>query len=80
MNINRKYADLPDLDVAGPDTYETPSLTDDNSTVPDGTARSGSSSSHYTDFDSNPNSPTSSPKISRARLHPDAARSRFEPS
>ncbi|OBT76214.1 hypothetical protein VF21_05015 [Pseudogymnoascus sp. 05NY08] len=79
MNLNRKYAALPDLDSA-PDIYETPSLTDDNSTAPDGTARSGSASSHYTDFDSPPGTPSHSPQISRARLHPDAARSRFEPS
>jgi hypothetical protein len=31
--MNRKYAALPDLDSA-PDIYETPELTDDNSTVP----------------------------------------------
>ncbi|OBT89889.1 hypothetical protein VE02_01500 [Pseudogymnoascus sp. 03VT05] len=79
MNLNRKYAALPDLDSA-PDIYETPSLTDDNSTAPDGTARSGSASSHYTDFDSPPGTPSHSPQISRARLHTDAARSRFEPS
>ncbi|OBT67545.1 hypothetical protein VE03_03737 [Pseudogymnoascus sp. 23342-1-I1] len=59
MNLNRKYAALPDLD---------------------GTARSGSASSHYTDFDSPPGTPSHSPKISRARLHPDTARTRFEPS
>ncbi|KFY36113.1 hypothetical protein V494_05303 [Pseudogymnoascus sp. VKM F-4513 (FW-928)] len=79
MNLNRKYAALPDLDSA-PDIYETPSLTDDNSTAPDGTHRSGSASSHYTDFDSPPGTPSGSPQISRARLHPDTARSRFEPS
>ncbi|KAJ3579293.1 hypothetical protein NPX13_g1276 [Xylaria arbuscula] len=36
MAVNRKYADLPDLDSA-PDIYETPELTDDNSTIPVGT-------------------------------------------
>ncbi|KAK0657197.1 Dynamitin-domain-containing protein [Cercophora newfieldiana] len=35
MASNRKYAALPDLDSA-PDIYETPELTDDNSTVPNG--------------------------------------------
>ncbi|EGX90518.1 dynactin subunit, putative [Cordyceps militaris CM01] len=34
MALNRKYANLPDLDLSAPDIYETPELTDDNSTIP----------------------------------------------
>ncbi|BAE54794.1 unnamed protein product [Aspergillus oryzae RIB40] len=33
MAFNKKYAGLPDLDLA-PDIYETPDLTDEASTVP----------------------------------------------
>jgi nuclear migration protein JNM1 len=46
----------------------------------DGTARSASASSHYTDFSQTSVSPPSSPQISRSRLHPDAARTLFEPA
>ena len=35
MSSSRKYAGLPDLDIA-PDIYETPELTDDASTRPVG--------------------------------------------
>lgn len=114
MNLNRKYAALPDLvttyltlpiDPATSNNHPglrsrhlrnpipnrrqlhrprtTPPLPQTPgpaNTPQDGTARSGSASSHYTDFDSPPGSPSHSPKISRARLHPDTARSRFEPS
>ncbi|KAL3419029.1 dynactin subunit [Phlyctema vagabunda] len=76
MALNRKYAALPDLDSA-PDIYETPELTDDNSTLPTGTARSHSAASSYKDFE---DEESGSPNISRSRLHPDEARSHFSPS
>ncbi|KAG9695207.1 hypothetical protein KCU95_g5035, partial [Aureobasidium melanogenum] len=63
----RKYAALPDLDES-PDTYETPDLTDDASTLPTSTAWSDTS-----DTEANPN-------ISRNKLHPDEARSQFQSS
>jgi len=76
MALNRKYAALPDLDSA-PDIYETPELTDDNSTAPTGRARSDSTSSSYKDFDEEEED---SPGISRSRLHPDEARTLFSPA
>ncbi|KAI4746084.1 hypothetical protein E4T50_03567 [Aureobasidium sp. EXF-12298] len=63
----RKYAALPDLDES-PDTYETPDLTDDASTLPTSTAWSDTS-----DTEANPN-------ISRSKLQPDDARSQFQSS
>ncbi|WEW57672.1 hypothetical protein PRK78_003139 [Emydomyces testavorans] len=68
MAFNKKYAGLPDLDLA-PDIYETPELTDD-STLPTATVRSSSP------FQED----TSTPEIDRQRLQPDHARSRFEPA
>ncbi|KAL4814797.1 Dynamitin-domain-containing protein [Aspergillus spinulosporus] len=41
MAFNKKYAGLPDLDLA-PDIYETPDLTDEASTVPTATLRTAS--------------------------------------
>ncbi|TAQ89691.1 hypothetical protein B7494_g1963 [Chlorociboria aeruginascens] len=76
MALSRKYAALPDLDSA-PDIYETPELTDDNSTAPRGRANSQSTSSSYKDFDDDEDD---TPGISRSRLHPDEARSHFSPS
>ncbi|CZT47365.1 uncharacterized protein RSE6_07916 [Rhynchosporium secalis] len=76
MALNRKYAALPDLDSA-PDIYETPDLTDDNSTAPTGRDRSESTSSSYKDFDEEEND---APGISRSRLHPDEARTLFSPA
>ncbi|KAL2064977.1 hypothetical protein VTL71DRAFT_4117 [Oculimacula yallundae] len=76
MALNRKYAALPDLDSA-PDIYETPDLTDDNSTAPTGRDRSESASSSYKDFDEEEND---APRISRSRLHPDEARTLFSPA
>ncbi|KAH7364364.1 Dynamitin-domain-containing protein [Rhexocercosporidium sp. MPI-PUGE-AT-0058] len=76
MALNRKYAALPDLDSA-PDIYETPELTDDNSTAATGRARSESTSSSYKDFDEEEND---APGISRSRLHPDEARTLFSPA
>ncbi|KAH8177659.1 dynamitin domain-containing protein [Sarocladium implicatum] len=71
MTLNRKYANLPDLDSA-PDIYETPELTDDNSTVPTTAARTQSDDEFY-DVDEDDD------EISRARLRIDEARSRFLP-
>ncbi|KFA73236.1 hypothetical protein S40288_05421 [Stachybotrys chartarum IBT 40288] len=69
MALNRKYAGLPDLDSA-PDIYETPDLTDDNSTVPTTAARTQSDDEFYdVEDDTQP--------ISRSRLRIDEARSRF---
>ncbi|KAF5541900.1 dynactin subunit 2 [Fusarium phyllophilum] len=72
MALNRKYAALPDLDSA-PDIYETPELTDDNSTVPTTTARTHSDDEFYDIEDETPG-------ISRSRLRIDEARSRFLPT
>ncbi|KAF7544216.1 hypothetical protein G7Z17_g10136 [Cylindrodendrum hubeiense] len=72
MSLNRKYAALPDLDSA-PDIYETPDLTDDNSTVPTIAARTQSDDEFYDIEDD-------SAGISRSRLRIDEARSRFMPA
>ncbi|KAF4993742.1 hypothetical protein FGRMN_6269 [Fusarium graminum] len=75
MALNRKYAALPDLDSA-PDIYETPELTDDNSTVPVSpttTAPTHSDDEFYDVEDERPG-------ISRSRLRIDEARSRFLPT
>lgn len=73
--LNRKYAALPDLDSA-PDIYETPELTDDNSTVPTTTNRAQSEDEFYdVDEDDEDNH-----GISRTRLRINEARSRFLPS
>ncbi|PBP22382.1 dynactin subunit [Diplocarpon rosae] len=76
MTSNRKYAALPDLDSA-PDLYETPELTDDNSTALTGIARSESASSSYKDFDEDEDE---APGISRSRLHLNEARNQFAPA
>ncbi|EEH07278.1 conserved hypothetical protein [Histoplasma capsulatum G186AR] len=65
MAFNKKYAGLPDLDLA-PDIYETPELTD-GSTLATATVRSPSP---FQDESSNP-------EIDRQRLQPDLARSHF---
>ncbi|KAL2758765.1 hypothetical protein ACRALDRAFT_1075210 [Sodiomyces alcalophilus JCM 7366] len=70
--LNRKYANLPDLDSA-PDIYETPELTDDISTVPTTTGRS-QSDDELDDHDDD-----DATGISRSRLRIDEARSRFLP-
>ncbi|KAF5026782.1 hypothetical protein F66182_1136 [Fusarium sp. NRRL 66182] len=72
MALNRKYAALPDLDSA-PDIYETPELTDDNSTVPTTAARTNSDDEFYDVEDETPG-------ISRSRLRINEARSRFLPT
>ncbi|KAH6898981.1 Dynamitin-domain-containing protein [Thelonectria olida] len=72
MALNRKYAALPDLDSA-PDIYETPDLTDDNSTVPTTAARTQSDDEFYDIEDDNVG-------ISRSRLRINEARSRFLPA
>ncbi|KAG5929432.1 hypothetical protein E4U42_005899 [Claviceps africana] len=70
--LNRKYAALPDLDSA-PDIYETPELTDDNSTVPATTNRAQSDDEFY-DVDGDDEDDNG---ISRTRLRINEARSRF---
>ncbi|KAI0385927.1 Dynamitin-domain-containing protein [Hypomontagnella monticulosa] len=72
MALNRKYAALPDLDSA-PDIYETPELTDDNSTIPTTAGRS-QSDNEFEDEDDD------SAGISHSRLRIDEARSRFLPA
>lgn len=72
MALNRKYAALPDLDSA-PDIYETPELTDDNSTLPTTTVRSPSDNELDDEDDDEPG-------VSRTRLRIDQARSRFMPA
>ncbi|PNY26893.1 Dynactin subunit 2, partial [Tolypocladium capitatum] len=73
MAHNRKYAGLPDLDSA-PDIYETPELTDDNSTVPT-TANRAQSDDEFYDVDDD-----ETQAISRSRLRINEARSRFLPA
>ncbi|KAL7629571.1 hypothetical protein AAE478_001092 [Parahypoxylon ruwenzoriense] len=73
MALNRKYAALPDLDSA-PDIYETPELTDDNSTIPTTAGRSQSEN----EFDEDEDDDASG--ISHSRLRIDQARSRFLPA
>ncbi|KAH7326521.1 Dynamitin-domain-containing protein [Stachybotrys elegans] len=74
MALNRKYAALPDLDSA-PDIYETPDLTDDNSTLPTTAARNQSDDEFYDIEEDDEAQP-----ISRSRLRIDEARSRFLPA
>ncbi|KAI0021502.1 Dynamitin-domain-containing protein [Xylariomycetidae sp. FL0641] len=69
MAVNRKYADLPDLDSA-PDIYETPELTDDVSTVPT-TTGPPHSENEFEDDDED------AAGVSHSRLQVDQARSRF---
>ncbi|KAI6249980.1 hypothetical protein HI914_01544 [Erysiphe necator] len=74
LQLNRKYANLPDLDSA-PDVYETPELTDDNSTTV-GRARSESNaSSRENDF-----AETDRCGISKSRLPFHEARLQFAPA
>ncbi|KAF7540833.1 hypothetical protein G7054_g1077 [Neopestalotiopsis clavispora] len=73
MALNRKYSQLPDLDTA-PDIYETPDLTDDNSTAP---TTLGPSQSDY-DFDDEEDD--DHPGISRSKLRIEEARNRFFPA
>ncbi|KAI0523773.1 Dynamitin-domain-containing protein [Xylaria bambusicola] len=77
MAVNRKYADLPDLDSA-PDIYETPELTDDNSTIPTTVDRSPLDNEF--DDDDDDDGDTDGRGISHSRLRIDQARSRFMPS
>ncbi|KAE8413864.1 hypothetical protein BDV36DRAFT_22637 [Aspergillus pseudocaelatus] len=67
MAFNKKYAGLPDLDLA-PDIYETPDLTDEASTVPTATIRTNSNS----DDDAGSN-----PDIDRQGINADEARAHF---
>ncbi|KAF7592171.1 hypothetical protein BBP40_000512 [Aspergillus hancockii] len=67
MAFNKKYAGLPDLDLA-PDIYETPDLTDEASTVPTTTIRTASN----VDDDAGSN-----PDIDRQGINADEARAHF---
>ncbi|KAK4156897.1 Dynamitin-domain-containing protein [Chaetomidium leptoderma] len=73
MTSNRKYAALPDLDSA-PDIYETPELTDDQSTIPPTTVRSPSDNEYDEEEDDDATG------VSRSRLRVNQARSRFMPA
>ncbi|OKL60178.1 hypothetical protein UA08_04839 [Talaromyces atroroseus] len=64
MSLNKKYANLPDLDLA-PDVYETPDLTDGASTVPTATVRTNSDS----DDETNPDIDRNNLNADEARLH-----------
>ncbi|KAI0998861.1 hypothetical protein K3495_g9335 [Podosphaera aphanis] len=75
LQVNRKYASLPDLDSA-PDIYETPELTDDNS-IAIGRVRSDSNVSSCKEPD---DVETGASAIFRSRLHLNEARSYFSPS
>ncbi|KAJ9292986.1 hypothetical protein DTO271G3_8284 [Paecilomyces variotii] len=66
MAFNKKYAGLPDLDLA-PDIYETPDLTDEASTLPTATVRTADS-----DEDAGSNS-----DIDRHGVNADEARAHF---
>ncbi|RDW94202.1 dynactin subunit 2 [Aspergillus mulundensis] len=66
MAFNKKYAGLPDLDLA-PDIYETPDLTDEASTVPTATIRTAS----------NAGDAGSDPDIDRDPVNADEARNHF---
>ncbi|KAA6416017.1 MAG: dynactin subunit [Lasallia pustulata] len=75
MSDHRKYAGLPDLDLA-PDIYETPDLTDDTSTHPASTVfRSDSRASLDRGYEDDEDT-----GIDRHRLDPDEARSHFLPA
>ncbi|KAG2418205.1 hypothetical protein HFD88_001306 [Aspergillus terreus] len=67
MAFNKKYAGLPDLDLA-PDIYETPDLTDEASTLPTATIRTASNA----DDDAGSNS-----DIDRQGVNADEARAHF---
>ncbi|KAF9892009.1 hypothetical protein FE257_002973 [Aspergillus nanangensis] len=67
MAFNKKYAGLPDLDLA-PDIYETPDLTDGGSTLPTATIRTASNADD--DVGSNPD-------IDRQGVNSDEARAHF---
>ncbi|KAL4896755.1 hypothetical protein BDV59DRAFT_113166 [Aspergillus ambiguus] len=67
MAFNKKYAGLPDLDLA-PDIYETPDLTDEASTLPTATVRTASN----VDDDDGSNS-----DIDRQGVNADEARAHF---
>ncbi|KAL4955606.1 Dynamitin-domain-containing protein [Aspergillus filifer] len=65
MAFNKKYAGLPDLDLA-PDIYETPDLTDEASTAQTGTVRTASNIDPASDSD-----------IDRDPVNADEARAHF---
>jgi nuclear migration protein JNM1 len=70
MSLAKKYAGLPDLDAA-PEIYETPALTEDNSTTRTDTLQTDSPAHSDDDSDAN---------LVRQRIDTESARRRFEPS
>jgi nuclear migration protein JNM1 len=70
MASKNRYAGLPDVDSA-PAVYETPELTDDVSTAPTNTVRTGSPT---------PSDDGGDERLDRQRIDQDSARRRFEPS
>ncbi|KAL2860861.1 dynactin subunit 2 [Aspergillus lucknowensis] len=66
MAFNKKYAGLPDLDLA-PDIYETPDLTDEASTIPTTTIHT----------DSNVDDATTNSDIDQEPVNADEARAHF---
>ncbi|KAL8989581.1 MAG: hypothetical protein Q9169_008330 [Polycauliona sp. 2 TL-2023] len=72
MSADRKYARLVDFDDAAPDIYETPELTDDNSTVPNSSIlRSDSRASSTDGLEGN------DAAIDRHHVNPSEARNNF---
>ncbi|CAK7267190.1 hypothetical protein SEPCBS119000_002414 [Sporothrix epigloea] len=76
MALDKKYSALPDLDTA-PGIYETPDLTDDNSTVLTTTGRSPSDDEFDKLGDEDDEEDEDAAGISRTRVRVDQARSRF---
>lgn len=70
MALAKKYAGLPDLDVAQ-EIYETPALTDDASTIQTDTLRTDSPT---------PSDEGGDERLIRQRIDADSARRRFEPT
>ncbi|RMZ79471.1 hypothetical protein DV738_g3410, partial [Chaetothyriales sp. CBS 135597] len=71
MAAVKKYAGLPDLDIAAPEIYETPELTEGGSTAPTATLRTDSPSpSDDADGDE---------RLVHQRIDQESARRRFEP-
>ncbi|RMZ89032.1 hypothetical protein DV736_g3743, partial [Chaetothyriales sp. CBS 134916] len=71
MAAAKKYAGLPDLDIAAPEIYETPELTEGASTARTATLRTDSPLPFDTDGDE---------RLDHQRIDQESARRRFEPS
>ncbi|RMD40028.1 hypothetical protein DV735_g5110, partial [Chaetothyriales sp. CBS 134920] len=70
MAAAKKYAGLPDLDIAAPEIYETPELTEGPSTAPTATLRTDSPLPSDADGDE---------RLDHQRIDQESARRRFEP-